>query len=70
MHESEKNIPYKKPQSMIRKARSNKCMPLENLRRYSISLEVCRKIARVRKRKTNYAIITSFPFFPLLNSSC
>ena len=55
---------------MIRKARSDKCMPLENFRRYLISLEVSRKIARVRKRKTNCAIITSFPFFPLLNSSC
>ena len=70
MDESEKSIPYKKPQSMIRKARSNKCMPLENFRRYSISLEISRKIASVRKRKTNCAIITSFPFFPLLNSSC
>ena len=54
---------------MIRKARSNKCVPLENFWRYLISLEVSRKIARVRKRKTNCAIIRSFPFFTLLNSS-
>ena len=60
----------KKSPSMICKARSNKCMPLENFRRYLISLEVSRKIARVRKRKTNCAIITSCPFFLLVNSSC
>ena len=60
----------KKSPSMICKARSNKCMPLENFRRYLISLEDSRKIRRVRKRKTNCAIITSFPFFPLVNSSC
>ena len=45
-------------------------MPLENFRRYLISLKVSRKIARLRKRKANCAIITSFPFFRLVNSSC
>ena len=35
-----------------------------------IFLKVSWKMARVRKRKTNCAIITSFPFSLLLNSSC
>ena len=35
-----------------------------------IFLQVSWKMARVRKRKTNCAIITSFPFSLLLNSSC
>ena len=45
-------------------------MPLEHFRRYLISLKVSRKIARLRERKANCAIITSFPFFRLVNSSC
>ena len=35
----------------------------------SIFLEVSRKVARARKRKTNCATITPFQFFPLANSS-
>ena len=38
--------------------------------KYGNFFESFLEMARVRKRKTNCAIITSFPFFLLLNSSC